>query len=89
VRVELLEAVEGTVWSGSWSSDPPRLLLVPDLAPKARGCSLSDGGRGHEPGPDEVNGFAYLVDTDGFRVEPSPRTASHHRAWLAGGSLYD
>jgi len=79
------------VGAASWSSDPPRLLLGPRSRHEgARLLALGWRVEVTEPGPDEVNGFAYLVDTDGFRVEPKPEDGKATiERWLAGGSLYD
>jgi catechol 2,3-dioxygenase-like lactoylglutathione lyase family enzyme len=92
VRVELLEAVEGTVWERRHGHPIHHVCYwVPDLATEgARLLALGWRVEVTEPGPDEVNGFAYLVDTDGFRVEPKPEDGKATiERWLAGGSLYD
>jgi len=91
VRVELLEAVEAPCGSGVMViRSTTSATGSPISPPKARGCSLSDGGsRSPSPAPTSER-LAYLVDTDGFRVEPKPEDGKATiERWLAGGSLYD
>jgi hypothetical protein len=92
VRMELLEEIPGTVWERRRGHPVHHVCYwVEDLGAEAERL-MGSGWKVEvtEPGPGPVNGFAYLVDSEGFRVEPKPeggRPAIDR--WLSGGSLYD
>ena len=92
VRVELLEEVPGTVWERCRGHPVHHICYwVPDLGTEAERL-MGSGWTVEitEPGPGPVNGFAYLIDGDGFRVEPKSEDGRPAiDRWLSGGSLYE
>jgi catechol 2,3-dioxygenase-like lactoylglutathione lyase family enzyme len=72
VQIELFEEMPGTPWTRSRGQPIHHLCYwVPDnVAEAARLMALGWQLEVTASGPDEVNGFCYLVDPDGMRVEP-------------------
>lgn len=90
-RLELLQEAPGSVWERARGHPVHHVCYwVPDTAAEAaRLCAAGWRVEATDPGPDEVNGFCYLVGPDGFRVEPkAERTRPTVDRWIAGGSLY-
>lgn len=89
-HLELLEEIPGSVWERSRGHPVHHVCYwVPDLLAEAsRLCADGWCVDVTGPGPLAVNGFAYLVGPDGFRVEPKAEpTRPAFERWLAGGSL--
>jgi catechol 2,3-dioxygenase-like lactoylglutathione lyase family enzyme len=87
VRVELFEEAPGSPWTRRRGQPIHHLCyLVPDNVAEADrlmalGWQLEVTGSG----PDEVNGFCYLVGPDGLRVEPKTADATTGGSPWAGG----
>jgi catechol 2,3-dioxygenase-like lactoylglutathione lyase family enzyme len=89
VHIELFQDAPGTIWTTDGNALHHLCYWVEDLAAEAARLRAAgyrlDATRS---GPDELNGFAYLVSPDGLRVEPKPeRSRPALETWLAGGEF--